>query len=90
MSAFVAPIDSLAPGNQLIFALGQGWVILGENARPDITPSQFNVTATYQFLGKRIEEINRIDLRPYIGSEGERDPVVEELERIRQAIEKIK
>jgi len=88
ISAFTAPIDSLAPGNELLFALGQGWVIFGESARPDITPPQFNVTASYEFRGRKIEEVNRIDLRPYIGSEGERDPVVEELERIRQVMEK--
>lgn len=87
-SGFTVPIDSFAPGNQLIFALAQGWVIFGENARTEITPPQFNVAATYEFRGKRIEEMNRIDLRPYIGSEGERDPVVEELEKIRQVIEK--
>jgi len=90
MSAFTAPIDSLAPGNEFLFALGQGWVIFGENARPEITPSQFNVTAAYEFRGKKVHEVNRIDLRPYIGSEGERDPVVEELERIRQVMEKKK
>jgi len=90
MSAFTVPIDSFAPGNQLIFALAQGWVVFGENTRPEITPPQFNITATYEFRGKRVEELNRIDLRPYIGSEGERDPVVEELEKIRQVMERKK
>jgi hypothetical protein len=89
-SAFTAPIDTLAPGHQLNFALGQGWVLFGENARPDITPPQFNVTAEYEFRGRRIVEVNRIDLRAYLGSEGERDPIVEELEQIRKAIEKKK
>jgi len=90
MSAFSAPIDSLPPGNELIFALAQGWVIFGNDARPEITPSQFNITAAYEFRGNKVEEVNRIDLRPYIGSEGERDPVVEELEKIRQVMEKKK
>jgi hypothetical protein len=90
MSAFTAPIDSLAPGSELLFALGQGWVIFRKDARPEITPSQFNVTAQYEFRGHKVEEVNRIDLRPYMGSEGERDPVVEELERIRQVMEKKK
>lgn len=90
MSAFSTPIDSFPHGAELIFALGQGWVLFGENAQPDVSPTQFNVTATYEFLGKRVEEVNRVDLRPYIGTEGERDPVVEELERIRKVMEEKK
>lgn len=88
MSAFSTPIDSFPPDADLIFALGQGWVIFGENAGPDICPTQFNITATYEFLGKEVTEVNRIDLRPYIGTEGERDPIVEELVRIREDMEK--
>lgn len=88
MSAFTAPIDSLAPANEFLFALGQGWVISGENARPEITPLQSNVNVNYEFRGRKVEEVNRVDLRPYIGSESERDPVVEELERIRQVMKK--
>lgn len=90
MSAFSAPIDSLPPGVELIFCLGQGWILFGENAKPGVSPVQFNVTATYEFLRKRVEEVNRVDLRPYIGTEGERDPVVEELERIRKVMEQKK
>jgi len=87
-SAFSTPIDSFPPGADLIFALGQGWVLFGENAGPDVCPTQFNVTAAYEFLGKEVVEVNRIDLRPYVGTEGERDPIVEELERIRAVMEK--
>lgn len=89
-SAFSTPIDSFPPGAELIFALGQGWVLFGEGAQPDVSPTQFNVTAIYEFLGKRVEEMNRVDLRPYIGTEGELDPVVEELERIRKVMEEKK
>ena len=90
MSAFSTPIDSLPPDTDLIFALGQGWVIFGENTGPDVCPTQFSITATYEFLGKKVTEANLIDLRPYIGTEGERDPIVEELERIREVMEKKK
>ncbi|OHC74682.1 MAG: hypothetical protein A3G18_06855 [Rhodospirillales bacterium RIFCSPLOWO2_12_FULL_58_28] len=89
-SAFSTPIDCFPPGAELIFALGPGWVLFGKSAQPDVSPTQFNVTATYEFLGKKAEEVNRVDLRPYIGSEGELDPVVEELERIRKVMEKKK
>lgn len=88
MTAFSAPIDGFPPGVELIFALAQGWVIFGGDGKPDVCPVQFNVTATYEFLGKRVEEVNRVDLRPYPSTEGERNPVVEELERIRQVMEK--
>jgi hypothetical protein len=88
MTVFSTPIDSFAPGAELILALGQGWVIFGQDAKPEITPSQFSVTAAYEFFGKSVEELNQLDLRPFSGTEGERDPIVEELERIRQALEK--
>jgi len=86
ISAFSTPIDSIPPGVELVFALGQGGHLFGQDAKPDVSPVQFNVTTTYEYLGKRVEEVNRIDLRPFIGSEGERDPIVEELERIRQSL----
>lgn len=87
-TAFSESIDSLAPGAELLFALGQPWVIFGENAKLDITPTQFIITASYEYMGKKVQEATRIDLRPYIGSEGEHDPLVEELERIRKVLEK--
>jgi hypothetical protein len=87
-TAFSQPIDSLAPGTDLLFALAQSWIVLGKDAKNEITPPQFSVTATYQYLGKKVTEVTRIDLRPYIGSEGEHDPVVEELEKIRKVLEK--
>lgn len=88
ISAFSTPIDSFAPGIELIFGLAQGFVIFGDGGKTGACPTQFSITATYEYLGRSITEVNRIDLRPYIGSEGERDPIVEELERIRRVMEK--
>jgi hypothetical protein len=34
--------------------------------------------------------VTRVDLRPYIGTEGEHNPVVDELERIRKVMEEKK
>lgn len=85
-NAFSLPIDSFPPGAELIFALGQGPVLFGEEANPVATTVQFNITATYEFFGKRVEEVNRIDLRPYLGTQIEHDPVVEELEQIRKVL----
>jgi hypothetical protein len=90
ISAFSTPIDSFPPGMELIFGLAQGFLIFGESTNPSACPTQFSITATYEFLGKSVTEVNRVDLRPYIGSEGERDPVAEELVRIRAALEKAK
>jgi hypothetical protein len=90
LSAFTTPIDSLSPGAELIFGLAQGWVLFGEKSQPDICPTQFNVTSEYEFFGKTVQEVTQVDLRPYLGSEGERDPIVEELERIRKVLEEKK
>ena len=62
-NAFSLPIDSLAPGTELLFALGQGWLIFGKDAKSEVPPLQFNVTASYEFFGKSVQEVNRIDLR---------------------------
>ncbi len=86
--AFSEPMDSMPPGFELLFALAQGPSLFGANAKPEAVPTQFAITATYGFSGKRVEEVTRIDLRPYIGSEGEREPIVEELERIRNVLQK--
>lgn len=87
-AAFDDTIQSLPPGGSLVFALAQGFVIFAPDADASVVPQQFTVTATYGFAGKQVSETHRIDLRPYIDSEGERDPVVEELERLRKIAEK--
>ncbi len=90
MSAFSLPIASFPPGAELIFALAQGSDILGKESNSETTPVQFSITANYEFFGKLVNEINEIDLRPYIGSTIEVNPIVEELERIRKTLEKQK
>ncbi|MFC7513575.1 hypothetical protein ACFQUU_01010 [Herbaspirillum sp. GCM10030257] len=87
-AAFVEPIQNLPPSEKLVFALAQGFLIFGSGADPNRLPQQFKITAQYRFGEKEFTEVNCIDLRPYIGSEGERDPVVEELERLRKVAEK--
>lgn len=90
ISAFSKPIDSFPPGMELFFGLGQGHIVFHENVQPDACPTQFSITATYEFFGKSVTEVNQIDLRPYASSEGARNPVVEELERIRGVLGKTK
>jgi hypothetical protein len=88
LSAFTVPIDSFPPEMELLFALGQGWVLFGEDGNTTAMPTQFAVTAKYAFSGIEVSETTHIDLRPYLGSEGERDPLVEEVEKVRKVLEK--
>jgi hypothetical protein len=87
LSAFNTPIDSLPPEVELIFGLAESWVIFQEGGNTEC-PVQFKVTSEYEFFGKKYEERHYIDLRAYLGTVGELDPVVEELERIRKVMEK--
>lgn len=91
MHAFSSQIDSIAPGERMLFALGQGWVIFGPEADADACPSHFTVTAKYGYAGGgRKEETNHVDLRPFVGAENERDPIVEGLAEVARAIGKAK
>ena len=87
--AFNVPLDSFPPGAELIFGLAQGWMLFQGSGKPDICPTQFTITAQYEFSGKTVSESQYIDLRGYMGSEGERDPLVDEIEKLRKAVEKI-
>ncbi|MEZ8659872.1 hypothetical protein BCS84_15795 [Vibrio cyclitrophicus] len=86
-SAFSSTFDSFAPNQELFFALGQGWLIFGKSKHS--LPEQFVVTASYSYMDKEVVEKSHIDLRPFAESEGERNPIVEELEKIRKAQEKL-
>ncbi|CAI2473912.1 hypothetical protein [Serratia plymuthica] len=87
ISVFTSTFDSFAPNQSLLFALGQGWLIFGESKNS--LPQQFVITATYSYMDKKVIEKNHIDLRPFEQSESERNPIVEELEKIRKAQEKL-
>lgn len=87
-SVFTDPIRSLPPSGKILFALGQGFVIFAEDADRSVVPTHFTIKATYEFGAKKFDESNQIDLIQYLGSEGERDPIVDELEHIKQVLEK--
>ncbi len=88
LSAFSVPINSFPPETELLFALGQSWVIFGDETESKNCPTQFKITATFMFGQKKFVESHQIDLRLFLGSEGERDPLVDEVEKIRKFIEK--
>lgn len=88
LPAFNSQIDSFAPNSELLFGLGQGWVVFGKNSDQTKTPNQFKITAKFEYSGKTVTEEYYVDLRPYEGTEGAKDPLVEELEKIRKEIVK--
>jgi hypothetical protein len=67
-----------------VFALAQGFVILGEQANPNLTPPVFSITAAYSYGTKTVTETTVIDLRAF--SHGQRlpDAVANELKQIRE------
>jgi len=84
ITAFQQPIEQLPPGAELVFALAQGFVVLGEQANPTLTPPVFSITAAYSYGTKTVSETTVIDLRAY--SHGQRlpDAVANELKEIRE------
>ena len=83
---FSSRLDSFAPNQELFFGLGQGWDIFGDSKKS--LPKQFVVTATYSYMNKVVVEKSHIDLCLFEQSEGEANPIVEELKIIREALEK--
>lgn len=90
LSAFSMPIDTFPPETELLFALGQSWVIFGNEEESKKCPTQFEVTVDFNLGNKDFSESHKIDLRPYLGCEGERDPLVGEIEKNRTILEKQK
>lgn len=86
---FQKPIACLPPMTSLTFDLAHGPVIFGENTNPDKTPTKFSIRAMYSYAGEKVEEVTHIDLQPYLNSINEPNPLIEEFEGIRKAIENI-
>lgn len=88
-SAFSQSIDCLPPMSELLFDLGMGFEIFANEADPKICPHTFKVSAEYEYGENKYSEKTHVDLRPYIGTSVPKHPVVEELERVRQSIDKL-
>lgn len=84
--AFQHPIATFPPDAELTFALAQSFIVFGEQADPNRTPPVFAVTATFTHGGRTIEETTQVDLRPFLGSDHPKDPIVEALSAIAEAI----
>ncbi len=84
---FNNPIGTLVPGTELLFYLGMGFHIFGENTDPLKTPSKFIITAKYQYLEKTVEEKTVIDLEAYrMSSLPPQESIVTQLKEIVKAI----
>lgn len=88
-SAFSKPIDCLPPMSELLFELGMGFNILASDADPAVCPTTFTVAADYKHGKNDYSEKTHIDLRPYLGTSAPQHPVVEELEKVRESIDKL-
>ncbi|MFC1643659.1 hypothetical protein ACFL1F_01090 [Chlamydiota bacterium] len=87
-SAFSEEIDSFHPGAEMQFGLAQGFVLFGDEADLNLTPTRFEIETEYIGNGKKYYEIIPIDLSPYSKSILPHDPYVDQLSKICKAIEK--
>jgi hypothetical protein len=84
--AFSAPIKWFPAKAELLFELGMSFKIFEE---PDVTPHQFEITCSYEFGHKIMEEKILIDLNVFRGTTIHTNTVVEELQNIKKAIERL-
>ncbi len=88
-AAFSRVIDSLPPEGQLLFILGNGPSLFGGSNIEELCPLQFQVTAKYMSGSESISETSIVDLRPYINTVVQTDPIVEELGKLREEFVKL-
>jgi hypothetical protein len=86
-NAFKFPAASFPPGSDLLFHLATGPDLFGENADDAVTPATFNVTASYEALGRIVTETTYVDLRPYAESSPPPDSLIDKLDEIKKAIQ---
>lgn len=87
VAAFSQPIRSLPPGVRLRFLLGTGASKFGSN--DERCPQRFDIVATYSTGSERVAETSAIDLKPYLHTEAETDPIAEELAKLREKLSEL-
>lgn len=88
-SLFNQPIESFPPGSEITFSLAQGFkVFAGDTENPDM-PHTFSITAKYEFASHQVEEINRIDLRPYSTADVPQDAYIRKLKEMSESLKKM-
>lgn len=88
-TAFNQPIDSFPPGAEITFSLAQGFKIFEGNTENPKLPHTFSVTAEYEFAGKKLREVNQIDLRPYLGADVPQDAYLRKLKDMSESLKMI-
>jgi hypothetical protein len=88
LNVFNQIIKDFPPGAKLVFPLAQHTIVFGDDAREELTPRLFSITAGYNYLDEVFVETTTIDLNMFFNSEHEPDPVVDRLEKIVQELEK--
>ncbi len=88
-TAFNQPIGSFPPGAEITFSLAQGFKVFeGSSENPDM-PHTFSITAKYEFGGRQVEEVNRVDLRPYLGADVPQDAYIRKLKEMSESLKKM-
>jgi len=88
-TAFSQILDCLPPDGQLLFLLGNGNVLSNRQNSEALSPLQFQVTAEYFADTELISETSSVDLRPHLNMAVLPEPIVEELEKLRQVFMKL-
>jgi hypothetical protein len=88
-SIFSRPISTLASRATLRFDLAQGFNLDKSHNGKTLTPLEFKITAQYEYLDQKFNDEFHLDLKPFMRSTRRRSMQVDELEKIRKAIEKM-
>ncbi len=86
--AFSEVIESFGAGMRLPFALATGGQLFGKSPGAEaLVPKLFYVSAAYSWDGGSAQETSAVDLRPFGRTNLEPDSIVDQLEKLRNAIE---
>lgn len=78
-------IPSFSPGEEMFIMMVQGHELNDEKLNPKL----FSVRARYEFGGKTIDQSHDINLEAFMKTGQDRDETLQEIEKIRKAVEKI-
>ena len=90
LNAFQNTIDCFPPSSQLTFSLAQGIHLFSEGADPNRTPPTFSIKAIYSYGDKTYDETTIIDLRQYLNTEPEPNPLIDQLKEIKEVLKQKK
>jgi len=86
---FQRTIPSFAPGEEIFILISQGFNLGKANGEGKLlTPYEFVIDATYDFAGKTFHQRHEVDLSAYMQTSQDRNEMLEELEKIRKALER--